>query len=316
MLYILVFAFALVFGWCSSIAGAAGDEMFVIGNITPGRQLKPVGRLASGEMNISLLLSNGSTDQCYPAPRRAPDEAICYIYLSSYPSTRVMRVEIRSPGFKKYSLNLPNPAIDEGSDHSNRSINIGNVRLQRSDLPSIAQILYSRGTDASHRFGITLVNEAQREFLIRNVILRASLPNKTSDHCCCPPNAIFRIDDALRVVAGGETTKSISGNFKELVQGKDYVITASGAVEVDGCRGGQQLELNLPSSFLIPKHQYSALQIILPQYFKIADSFYGIHGIKSGHADTPPPKHLIGDGAVSQFGLFDFWLSTSDEDEL
>jgi hypothetical protein len=313
------------------LAGTPDRTVFIIGKVEPSLKLVtdielielPSGEGSvvqprPGEMSVTIMYEGKSIKSyCRIPDQKAPPGTLCYDTIFGFDkmvSAPNARLEVIAPGYKKFSKNLPSMSFTNNV----AVLTIGSIRLQQSDLPTVAQVVRSRTADGSHRFEITLHNRLKRDFLIREVTVAATIPDKFPNvDCCCPPNSIFKIGDTLKIAAGGGEKRMAAATFEELVRGKGHTVEATGSIKVDGCRGGEELVLTLPTSFILPASQYIAVPIIFPSQFRIADAFYGFGNRKSHKFSSEKPSlEHIGNGKVDRFRSYRFIFRTSMEDEL
>jgi hypothetical protein len=299
------------------LAGDSDKTVFLIGKVKPSLKLVTNTNPRPGEMSVTLRFEGDSHENTCGIPKqKAPPGTLCYETIFDFEkvaSAPSARLEVISPGYKKFSKNLPLISFTNNVAR----LDVGTIQLQQSDLPTVEQIVHSRTKDGLHLFELTLHNRLKRDFLIRELTVAAVISEKFNEQCCCPPNAIFKIGDALRIAAGGGDKRVATASFEELVRGKDHKVEAHGLIEIDGCRRGEDLVLTMPTSFILPAAQYIAVHIVLPQRFRVVDAFYGLGGRKvTEFSSEKPALELIDNGDVDHFRSYRFTFHTSMEDEL
>lgn len=297
-----------------------GRTLFITGKIEPSLKLVSYGRPKLGEASISIYYDGSQRERRCGKPSnrtfavpKALKGMLCYDhdYGRIGDSRTNARLEIRSPGYKKHSRNLASLQYDE---KGTAYVDIGIVKLEASELPTIEQIIYSQVDDCYH-FEITLHNPLKRTFLIREARIEAFKPG-SDFNCCCPPNAIFKVGNTLEIVAGGKNRRLTEGDFRELKRVSDNTVKANGFIEVDGCNDSVALGLRLPTSFILPANRYIAVHVILPKSFNIADSRLLFAEPMSKNNETILLQSFKEVLELESFSLYTFAFLTLKEDEL
>ena len=134
--------------------------------------------------------------------------------------------------------------------------------------------------------------------------LTSFVPGKPVGNCCCPPDAIYVLQEELEWLteAGGTSSSTkVRGAFVEKLTGEGK-ITAKGTMNRAGCGGSIYLHLDLPISVLLRANVYSSLVIELPSRLSIVDRRLTF---KSALQPNGPETSLVFDGKIEPFG----WLS-------
>ena len=135
------------------------------------------------------------------------------------------------------------------------------------------QIVLSKAEGSKYRFEITFHNNIGKKILIKEITVIAHHPGAPV-RCCCPPDAIFQVDDTITLLTGNGSEPSALGQFEELVRGQGSTVQATGQIYEDGCNGEAELSLKMPCSFLLPANEYSAIYVLMPENFTVIDSRY------------------------------------------
>lgn len=252
----------------------------------------------------------GRASRCSTFSEHLPKGALCNGFIRR--GSKTARIEITAPGYKKYSLNIPEVTAIRDSVW----IDIGSVKLKQSDLPRVEQIIRSVEKDGAFRFELTFHNPLNREYLIRNVIVEAFRPGDGS-MCCCPPSAVFAIQPSLQVVAGGKSGKRLRGGYRELVNGANRLYPTKGEIEKSGCDKEEHVTISFDGAVKLPAHDYTAVHIVVPRKVMITRANYCCVGEGTDYDNLGTPSaDLIGNGQMNRYGLFRFTFATTLGDEL
>lgn len=293
---ILILSLLLVF--CKERALAQNpywNVVIVQGTITPKLENTEISILALNQRKGCSTWNN-------------PKNTLCSSYIKK--GAKNARIEIVAPGYKRYSRNIPSLRFENDTTY----INLRTVNLIESELPRIERIVAGKKKGEGIKFEITLNNPLNKDFLITELEVNA-IKFGDGSLCCCPPSAVFKLDEQLEIVAGGEFSKDVKGSFKEEVRGNDYQLQAKGSIIKDGCDGSEQLSLSMPASFVLPSSEFTAIHVILPTNLRIIDSEYS-YQVDFLEPSSKPDTELIGDGASRRFNAYFFSLRTNMEDEL
>jgi hypothetical protein len=232
-----------------------------------------------------------------------PTGALCYFYASV--GRHSAFVSISSPGYKRFSVNLPEFTVN---GTGNSAIDIGSVVLNASELPNVENIIPARGADGSYQFQIVLHNRFKRKLLITRITVAAD--NLVPDPTACAASNVseFRINSKLNVIATDKGTQRVVGSFSDLTEKSQYVIDASGQYSKVSCTGerGEAFQLQLPTAIPLPPDEYTYVAVDLPPEFQKVPS-----GRNSFFTDDIDARV-----SLSRFPRFQFQFRTSDSGEL
>jgi|SRR5215467_7926196 len=202
-----------------------------------------------------------------------------------------------APNFKKYTRNLVGLVFRDGT----AQVDIGQVRLQPSELPTVVQVVRSSAQDGSVRFQIVLHNSLKREVFVQSVAFDARRGREPGlVGCAVGGVAVFRVDNIIRLSAHGGKVLA-SGSFQEMTQGAGFTIGAQGEVSLNLCGGEADFFLRLPTAFTIPQEEYSAVEIRLPARFNLEFVKESPPMGRAGHAAAELSDPLAYDRYVFRF---------------
>jgi hypothetical protein len=220
----------------------------------------------------------------------------------------IVRLEIISPGFKKYIRNV---SIESKVDSV--VIDLGLIKLDNENLPKVEQVYFSTGERNTKYFKFIFYNPLNKNILITKTEISGYIPDKyPGQMCCCPPDATFEINENIQVVQKADKSKNVVASFKEKQTAGENNIAITGSITEDGCRLGQTLNLNLPSSFVLEPKKYLAIQIILPEKFNISsqnlkdDEFPEL----SVHDENKTLKRIK--NTIVKFDFYEFMFSSNE----
>ena len=221
-----------------------------------------------------------------------------------------LRLEVLSPGFKKYSKNFV-----EIDNQGPIILKINRILLEETTLPKVSQVIHINSQNGNNNFKIIFHNPYQHEVMIIQTTVLAKIPAIEVENCCCPPNSIFEISETLKINNGdlpkNASNYEIMGSYKDLKLSSSQTIKAKGQIKVNNCFKNQLLEINLPCSILLSPEKYSAIEIIFPKKISITNSFYDDPLVKE-----KPSKKQIRKGELSRFKNYHFIFQVADKNEL
>lgn len=213
-----------------------------------------------------------------------------------------VRVEVARPGFKRYSENFRLTNMQP-------RVVIGTIKLVPSQLPKIEQIILSKKSDAAVRFELSLHNPSKQEVLITKLQFSAEAPIKPGSRAChmSGPDSVFSIEKTLTIIAGGERERSVEGHFYEVTRGKEYRVEAQGSYIIKEPCGGntRAITMTLPSSFVLPAHEFTTIELLLPTEFRVKSNLRTLY--------SGPSEEII---PIDNFKTYHFKLHPSSEDEV
>ena len=209
-----------------------------------------------GTMTVSN--ESGGVAQCIPV---TDSGALCKAPIAC--DARDAVFTLNSAGFKTYRRNIPRLEFRERAAVAN----VGQVRLDRSERLSIAQIVRSTGKDGEQRFQIVLHNPLKREVFIRALTLTAE--RKPDDVSCHGGGeARFLLHNDIRIEpASGQWL--VTGSFQETSRAPGFDTKAVGFASIELCRHEAMLTLRLATAFTIPATEYSSIDLLLPRRFDV-----------------------------------------------
>lgn len=245
-------------------------------------------------------------------PPGLPDGAICAASVRYGAVTA--RFDIAARGYKRYWRNLPTLTFTNDTAR----IDLGRIVLEKSKLPIFQQVVRGKTAHGRTRFEITLYNPLKRDFLITKVTVSLHRAGN-GKLCCCAPMAIFEFREALTLTAIAGDSVSVQGTVVEKQRGEGITVNVEGQIRQSGCDGSEDVRLTLPASFILPRTDYAAIHVELPERFTITSTKYVYDiwnrpGVERG--DPPPKVSLLGDRSIDRYGSVWFWLTTADDDEL
>jgi hypothetical protein len=261
----------------------AQDKVVVIGQVKPGIDVFTPAKLFFG--------NNQSADCGYQ------NENIRNFLCSSTIPVRTtsLRVEVRSKGYKTFTVNVPQLTFVKGV----ATVNIGAVTLIESELPTIENVLAGHA-NGKRAFYLTLQNKLPRDILVKRLRITGFGQSGGPRGLCYSIIAQFKITNSLIITAGRNGALNAAGEYVESVQGITYPIRTKGTISTESC-GATNTILNLeaPVSFVIPKDSFSGVQIVMPERF---------------HFDKPIAREV--EARLNNLSSFSFYLSTDERDEL
>jgi hypothetical protein len=280
---------------------------------------------APGPSPSIKIYYDGSDDggECSPNGSNAAGNSIsCLRITSNKTAPQIMRIEIERSGYKKISKNFPAipwKAIGKTALLSTSVyeavLDIGIVVGEPLDLLQVGSVVWAEAQDGRQKFDIVFENRTQKEMLITNIKVRAFHDGVKGD-CCCPPTAVFLLEDVAHVgIERRDGPTPIDTKVEEKLQGAGYLIPANGQIEHDNCDNWTSLSLDFHSAVVIPAARYTAIQIMLPAKLKIVSAT-----LKYGNGMLPDDSHRllnpsnVQEGSIRLFDQFTFSFRTSEDE--
>jgi hypothetical protein len=268
-----------------------------------------------GQMSIRVFFDGESYGRsCTPPGQADARQVVCSVDGPYGKQPTSARVEITAAYFKIASVNVPRLAAAS----TPAVIDVGTVTLSPSVLPRVVQVKHARDRASNHVFDILLYNPLKSEPLVTTMTLATSIPEENPGaNCCCPPNLIFQLLGTIVVNQGSKTARVAQADYRELTQGKNLTYVARGDFEINACRGGGGLSLELPTGFSLPASEYTTVRVVIPATMKIVDRFYGFRGKPvADMGKARPQTAAISNGSVDAWPFIRFSFATRDKAEL
>lgn len=208
--------------------------------------------------SITVSSVAGRSDPCVDSPVAGE---ICRATIPCEAKDAVLTVV--APNFKKYRRNIPALAFQAGAS----AVDLGQIRLQPSELPSVAQVIRSATSAQTVAFRVVLKNPLKREVFVRAVKVSAEREGRNVS-CAVGGKATFVLNDKIQLEASAGQVLA-TGSFQETTRGVGFDVAANGTASVNLCGGHATLSLELPTAFTIPASAYSAVDFILPSRFNV-----------------------------------------------
>ncbi|MBL8516093.1 MAG: hypothetical protein JNM76_03895 [Betaproteobacteria bacterium] len=135
--------------------------------------------------------------------------------------------------------------------------------------------------------------------------------------CCCVPDSIFEIAQNLKAERSTDSDSEleITGVFAETMQNSGEQFPLRGRAYYQ-CGGHAFIELELPTSFLLPAATRTVVHVVLPEKLTITDSNYSRKQYFLPELEGKKPSlETIENGKIAFFQDWTFLFTTSEEDE-
>lgn len=247
--------------------------------------------------NFAIRTKERLQEPCHKGPFK---DALCKSLVSC--DTKEAVLKIWATNFKEYTRNLVGLSFKDGEAH----FDIGEVKLLRSELPRVVQIIRSQAEDGSLRFEVFLHNPRKREVFIRELSFTYSRDARIYTPGFGPePRKIFKLNAEIKLSSRGGRSR-VSGTFQDLEGEAGYAYNVEGNLYMKP--RGVSLGLRLPVGFTIPTDEYSVLELRLPRKFNITSDDSKLTW------EEVVLRSLLS-GGTSRFYSYTFTLFTSVDDE-
>lgn len=249
--------------------------------------------------NFAIRTKERLQETCHRGPFK---DALCKSLVSC--DTKEAVLKIWATNFKVYTRNLVGLSFANGEAY----FDIGRVKLLRTELPQVVQIIKSQAEDGSLRFQVFLHNPRKREVFVRELGFTYSREEIMHVPGILPgPIAIFSLNAELKLSAHSGKPH-VSGTFQDLKGEAGYTYNVNG--DVFASKRNASLSLRLPVGFTIPADEHSVFELRLPRAFNVTSNGFDPYMLNREEV----LRNLLS-GGTSAFSSYTFTLVTSVDDE-